>query len=149
MAWEMTGCSKIRAVATTGQKPCTIRALFLQPRDAPMSTLPPCPQCGSEYTYEDGVQLVCPECAHEWSATPAADSGAEGERVWKDSVGNVLQDGDTITVIKDLKVKGSSLVVKVGTKVKNIRLCDGDQDIYCKIDGIGAMKLKSEFVRKV
>ncbi|MFC2974442.1 zinc ribbon domain-containing protein YjdM [Azotobacter bryophylli] len=113
-----------------------------------MSTLPPCPKCGSEYTYEDGEMLVCPECAHEWSATQASEA-AEGERVIKDSVGNVLQDGDTITVIKDLKVKGSSLVVKVGTKVKNIRLCDGDHDIDCKIDGIGAMKLKSEFVKKV
>ena len=114
-----------------------------------MSGLPPCPQCGSEYTYEDGAQLVCPECAHEWSASADAAPGGDGERVIKDSVGNVLQDGDTVTVIKDLKVKGSSSVVKVGTKVKNIRLCDGDHDIDCKIDGIGAMKLKSEFVRKV
>ncbi|MBF8779420.1 zinc ribbon domain-containing protein YjdM [Pseudomonas fulva] len=113
-----------------------------------MSTLPPCPQCHSEYTYEDGTQLVCPECAHEWSAHDTEQS-ADDEAVKKDSVGNVLQDGDTVTVIKDLKVKGSSLVVKVGTKVKNIRLCDGDHDIDCKIDGIGAMKLKSEFVRKV
>ncbi|MBU1331780.1 MAG: alkylphosphonate utilization protein [Gammaproteobacteria bacterium] len=114
-----------------------------------MSTLPPCPACNSAYTYEDGAQLVCPECGNEWSATAAADSAAEGDKVIKDSVGNVLQDGDTITVIKDLKVKGSSLVVKVGTKVKGIRLVDGDHDIDCKIDGIGAMKLKSEFVRKV
>ena len=113
-----------------------------------MSTLPPCPKCNSEYTYEDGAQLVCPECAHEWSATDASDA-ADDAKVIKDSVGNVLQDGDTVTVIKDLKVKGSSLVVKVGTKVKGIRLCDGDHDIDCKIDGIGAMKLKSEFVRKV
>ncbi|BCD86410.1 hypothetical protein PSm6_28170 [Pseudomonas solani] len=113
-----------------------------------MSTLPPCPQCNSEYTYEDGQNLVCPECAHEWSAN-AADAPADEGKVIKDSVGNVLQDGDTITVIKDLKVKGSSLVVKVGTKVKGIRLVDGDHDIDCKIDGIGAMKLKSEFVRKV
>jgi protein PhnA len=113
-----------------------------------VSTLPPCPKCNSEYTYEDGAQLICPECAHEWSATGAADT-ADDSKVIKDSVGNVLQDGDTITVIKDLKVKGSSLVVKVGTKVKGIRLCDGDHDIDCKIDGIGAMKLKSEFVRKV
>jgi len=113
-----------------------------------VSTLPPCPKCNSEYSYEDGQMLVCPECAHEWSAdaTQTADDDA---RVIKDSVGNVLQDGDTVTVIKDLKVKGSSSVVKVGTKVKNIRLCDGDHDIDCKIDGIGAMKLKSEFVRKV
>jgi protein PhnA len=114
-----------------------------------VSTLPPCPKCNSEYTYEDGAMLICPECAHEWSATAAADAAADDDKVIKDSVGNVLQDGDTITVIKDLKVKGSSLVVKVGTKVKGIRLCDGDHDIDCKIDGIGAMKLKSEFVRKV
>jgi len=113
-----------------------------------VSALPPCPQCNSEYTYEDGQMLVCPECAHEWSSN-AADLSADAEKVIKDSVGNTLQDGDTITVIKDLKVKGSSLVVKVGTKVKNIRLVDGDHDIDCKIDGIGAMKLKSEFVRKV
>ena len=112
-----------------------------------MSTLPPCPQCSSEYTYEDGAQLVCPECGHEWSAQPAAEAD-EGGRVFKDANGNVLQDGDSVTVIKDLKVKGSSLVVKVGTKVRNIRLVDGDHDIDCKIDGIGAMKLKSEFVRK-
>ncbi len=113
-----------------------------------MSTLPPCPKCQSEYTYEDGEMLICPECAHEWSATASSDA-AEGDKVIRDAVGNVLQDGDTISVIKDLKVKGSSLVVKVGTKVKGIRLCDGDHDIDCKIDGIGAMKLKSEFVRKV
>ncbi|WP_313517258.1 zinc ribbon domain-containing protein YjdM [Pseudomonas sp.] len=113
-----------------------------------MSTLPACPQCNSEYTYEDGAMLVCPECAHEWSPSAEAASGEEA-RVIKDSVGNVLQDGDTVSVIKDLKVKGSSLVVKVGTKVKGIRLVDGDHDIDCKIDGIGAMKLKSEFVRKV
>nr|WP_232374433.1 zinc ribbon domain-containing protein YjdM [Pseudomonas chlororaphis] len=110
--------------------------------------MPPCPKCNSEYTYEDGVQLVCPECAHEWSANAEAEAASD-EAVKKDSVGNILQDGDTITVIKDLKVKGTSLVVKVGTKVKNIRLCDGDHDIDCKIDGIGPMKLKSEFVRKV
>ena len=114
----------------------------------PMSTLAPCPKCKSEYTYHDGVQLVCPECGHEWPADGEAEA-AEDQRVIKDSVGNLLQDGDTITVIKDLKVKGSSLVVKVGTKVKNIRLVDGDHDIDCKVDGIGAMKLKSEFVRKV
>ncbi len=113
-----------------------------------MTALPPCPKCNSEYTYEDGDQLICPECAHEWKAGENADAGDDA-RVIKDSVGNLLQDGDTITVIKDLKVKGSSLVVKVGTKVKNIRLVDGDHDIDCKIDGIGAMKLKSEFVRKV
>jgi protein PhnA len=111
-----------------------------------MSQLPACPQCGSEYTYQDGALFVCPECAHEWSDQPAA--AAEDVRVVRDAVGNALQDGDSVTVIKDLKVKGSSLVVKVGTKVKNIRLVDGDHDIDCKIDGIGAMGLKSEFVKK-
>jgi protein PhnA len=110
-----------------------------------MSELPPCPECGSTYTYEDGTHLVCPECGHEWSAT-----ATEGEtaREVRDANGNPLQDGDTVTVIKDLKVKGSSSVVKVGTKVKNIRLVDGDHDIDCKIPGIGAMGLKSEFVKK-
>ena len=111
-----------------------------------MTALPKCPQCNSEYTYEDGGMFVCPECAHEWPQQAAA--AAEEARVVRDAVGNVLQDGDSVTVIKDLKVKGSSLVVKVGTKVKNIRLVDGDHDIDCKIDGIGAMSLKSEFVRK-
>ena len=112
-----------------------------------MSTLPPCPECSSAYTYQDGALLVCPECAHEWSPDATSDGGSE--KTYKDAHGNVLQDGDTITVIKDLKIKGSSQVVKVGTKVKNIRLVDGDHDIDCKIDGIGAMKLKSEFVKKV
>jgi len=113
-----------------------------------MSLLPACPKCQSAYTYEDGVQLICPECGHEWPAQ-RSEPTAEEVRVIKDAVGNVLQDGDTVTVIKDLKIKGSSLVVKVGTKVKNIRLTDGDHDIDCKIDGIGAMGLKSEFVKKV
>ena len=112
-----------------------------------MSDLPHCPQCQSVYTYEDGELYVCPECAHEWPKSAADDQGDE-QKVIKDANGNVLQDGDSVTVIKDLKVKGSSLVVKVGTKVKNIRLVDGDHDIDCKIDGIGAMKLKSEFVKK-
>ena len=112
-----------------------------------MSTLAPCPSCGSEFTYEDGALLVCPECGHEWSTEAAASSG-EDSRSINDANGNLLQDGDSVTVIKDLKVRGSSLVVKVGTKVKNIRLVDGDHDIDCKIDGIGAMKLKSEFVKK-
>ncbi len=112
-----------------------------------MSNLPKCPQCQSEYTYEDGQQYVCPECAHEWPMVGTAEVAAE-ESVVRDAVGNVLQDGDSVTVIKDLKVKGSSLVVKVGTKVRNIRLVDGDHDIDCKIDGIGAMQLKSEFVKK-
>jgi protein PhnA len=112
-----------------------------------MSGLPKCPQCGSEFTYEDGAMYVCPECAHEWSKDAAA--AAEEVRVIRDSNGNVLADGDTVTVIKDLKVRGSSLVVKVGTKVKNIRLVEGDHDIDCRIDGIGQMGLKSEFVKKV
>jgi protein PhnA len=112
-----------------------------------MSTLPKCPKCSSEFTYEDGGMYICPECAHEWSKDAATDS-AEQKRVWRDANGNELQDGDSVTVIKDLKIKGSSSVVKVGTKVKNIRLVDGDHDIDCKIDGIGAMQLKSEFVKK-
>jgi protein PhnA len=111
-----------------------------------MSTLPPCPQCTSSFTYEVGDLLTCPECGHEWSAN--ATSAEETQRVWKDAYGTVLQDGDTVTLIKDLKVKGSSSTVKVGTKVKNIRLVDGDHDIDCKIDGIGAMGLKTEFVKK-
>ena len=111
-----------------------------------MSNLPHCPQCDSSYTYEDRNLYVCPECAHEWlpGAVPEDDEPA---RV-KDANGNLLGDGDTVTVIKDLKVKGSSSVVKVGTRVKNIRLVEGDHNIDCKIDGIGAMKLKSEFVKK-
>ena len=115
-----------------------------------MSDLPPCPKCGSVYTYEDGNLYVCPECAHEWSPHDSdSDSDSEGEdTAVKDANGNPLSDGDTVTVIKDLKVKGSSSVVKVGTKVKNIRLVDGDHDIDCKIDGIGAMQLKSQFVKK-
>ena len=111
-----------------------------------MSALPPCPQCQSAFTYADGI-LVCPECDHEWPLQAAGEQ-AEPARVWKDANGNLLQDGDNVTVIKDLKIKGSSAVVKVGTKVKNIRLVEGDHDIDCKIDGIGAMQLKSEFVRK-
>lgn len=110
-------------------------------------SLPNCPKCDSAYTYEDGSMLMCPECGHEWDPNSSTDSSA-GKTI-TDANGNPLQDGDTVTVIKDLKVKGSSLVVKVGTKVKNIRLVDGDHDIDCKIDGIGAMKLKSEFVKKV
>lgn len=112
-----------------------------------MSNLPKCPKCNSGYTYEDGSMYVCPECAHEWSKDAAQESTDE-KPVVRDASGNVLNDGDSVTVIKDLKVKGSSLVVKVGTKVKNIRLVEGDHDIDCKIDGIGAMSLKSEFVKK-
>ncbi|MCM3493810.1 MULTISPECIES: zinc ribbon domain-containing protein YjdM [Paenibacillus] len=112
-----------------------------------MSNLPNCPKCNSEYTYEDGSLLVCPECAHEWSPGSSQET-AEDEKVVKDANGNMLRDGDSVTVIKDLKVKGTSSVVKIGTKVKNIRLIDGDHNIDCKIDGFGAMKLKSEFVKK-
>ncbi|ACX68404.1 phosphonoacetate hydrolase [Paenibacillus sp. cl141a] len=112
-----------------------------------MSTLPNCPKCNSEYTYEDGNLLICPECAHEWTPGSQAEHD-EDARVIKDANGNVLADGDSVTVIKDLKVKGSSSVLKIGTKVKNIRLVDGDHDIDCKIEGFGAMKLKSEFVKK-
>ena len=111
-----------------------------------MSTLPACPKCNSEYTYEDGELLICSECAHEWN--PKAEGPKEEQRVWKDANGNILQDGDSVTLIKDLKIKGSSSVVKVGTKVKSIRLIDGDHDIDCKIDGFGPMQLKSEFVKK-
>ena len=107
-------------------------------------SLPPCPECDSAFTYEQGALLVCPMCGHEWSADEAPTI-----TVITEAYGTPLADGDTVTVVKDLKVKGTSLVVKVGTKVKNIRLCDGDHDIDCKIDGIGPMKLKSEFVRKV
>lgn len=113
-----------------------------------MSALPNCPKCGSEYTYEDAAMLVCPECGHEWSKEAAPAEEDSDALVVKDANGTILQDGDTVTVIKDLKVKGSSLVVKVGTKVKNIRLVEGDHNIDCKIDGIGPMSLKSEFVKK-
>ncbi|MER0242237.1 zinc ribbon domain-containing protein YjdM [Streptomyces sp. HSW2009] len=114
--------------------------------------LPPCPECASAYTYEMGALLVCPECAHEWSVTStgAADETA-GERVVKDAVGNVLADGDTVTVVKTLKVKGSPSGIKAGTKVRNIRLiADGvdGHDIDCKVDGFGPMQLKSSVVKK-
>ena len=111
-----------------------------------MPTLPKCPSCSSEYTYEDGDNYVCPECAHEWPQT--ATESAEADSAVRDAFGNVLRDGDSVTVIKDLKIKGSSSVVNVGTKVRNIRIVSGDHDIDCKIDGIGAMQLKSEFVKK-
>lgn len=113
-----------------------------------MTGLPNCPECASIYTYEDGARLVCPECGHEWSADAQQSAQGDDGLVVKDANGNLLADGDAVTVIKDLKVKGSSSVVKVGTKVRNIRLVEGDHNIDCKIDGIGAMKLKSEFVKK-
>lgn len=112
-----------------------------------MSGLPKCPKCNSEFTYKDGELFVCPECANEWMVN-LEETITDNDLIVKDAYGNTLQDGDAVTIIKDLKVKGSSSVVKVGTKVKNIRLVDGDHNIDCKIDGIGAMKLKSEFVKK-
>lgn len=112
-----------------------------------MSDFPPCPKCNSSYVYQDGGLLICPECAHEWSPSQMAEE--EGAKIVRDANGTELKDGDTVTVIKDLKIKGSSSVVKVGTKVKNIRLVDGDHDIDCKIPGIGDMGLKSQFVKKV
>lgn len=112
-----------------------------------MTSLPGCPLCQSEFTYVDNGMYVCPECAHEWPVGPAAEE-QEQRRIYRDANGNELHDGDSVTVIKDLKVKGTSSVVKVGTKVKSIRLVDGDHDIDCRIEGIGPMQLKSEFVRK-
>ena len=112
-----------------------------------MTTLPQCPSCSSEYTYEDGEMFVCPECAHEWAKSAAPDESV-ADVVVRDAFGNELKAGDSITVIKDLKIKGSSSVVKTGVKIKIIRLVDGDHDIDCRIDGIGAMQLKSEFVKK-
>ena len=112
-----------------------------------MNELPPFPKCESEYAYKDGPLLVCPECSFEWNPNQVEASEAK-DTIIKDANGTILQDGDTVTVIKDLKVKGSSLVIKVGTKVKNIRLIGGDHDIDCKIEGIGPMKLKSQFVKK-
>jgi len=111
-----------------------------------MAKLPNCPKCNSEYTYEDGNLFVCPECAHEWTMGGAEEN--EDTQIVRDANGNILNDGDSVTVIKDLKVKGSSSTLKIGTKVKSIRLVDGDHNIDCKIDGFGAMKLKSEFVKK-
>lgn len=110
-----------------------------------MSNLPNCPKCNSEYAYEDGFMLVCPECAHEWNPEVAA----EDVKVYRDANGTELQDGDTVTVIKDLKIKGSSDVVKRGTIVKNIKLKDGDHDVDCKIPGFGNMELKTEFLKKI
>ena len=112
-----------------------------------MDKLPNCPKCNSEYTYEDGNLLVCPECAYEWTA--GSEAAGEEQEVIKDANGNVLNDGDTVTIIKDLKVKGAASALKKGTKVKNIKLVDGDHNIDCKIDGFGAMSLKSEFVKKI
>ena len=112
-----------------------------------MSTLPACPKCNCEYTYEHGTMITCPECAHEWSKDAVAAPASTG-RVVRDANGTLLADGDTVTMIKDLKVKGASGVLKIGTRVRDIRLVEGDHDIDCRIDGFGAMKLKSEFVKK-
>jgi protein PhnA len=113
-----------------------------------MPSLPNCPKCNSEYTYEDRNLFICPECAHEWTLELETEN-SEDEKIVKDANGNVLKSGDTISIIKDLKVKGTPLAIKAGTKVKNIRLIDGDHNIGCKVDGFGAMELKSEFVKKV
>ena len=116
--------------------------------DENMFKLPNCPKCNSEYTYEDGNLLICPECAHEWTGGSEGENSAENKDI-KDAHGTILNDGDTVTIIKDLKVKGSSTPLKIGTKVKGIRLVDGDHNIDCRIDGFGAMQLKSEFVKKL
>ncbi|MCB2298454.1 zinc ribbon domain-containing protein YjdM [Clostridium tagluense] len=113
-----------------------------------MLDLPSCPKCNSEYTYEDRSLFVCPECGHEWNLELESEN-TEDTKIIKDANGNVLKDGDSVTIIKDLKVKGSSSAIKIGTKVKNIRLVNGDHNIDCKIDGFGAMELKSEFVKKI
>ncbi len=112
-----------------------------------MTTLPNCPKCDSPYTYERDGLFVCPECAEEWTAAGTAEA-AEETLVVRDANGNLLQDGDAVVLIKDLKVKGSPSPLKMGTKVKNVRLVDGDHNLDCKIDGFGAMRLKSEFVKK-
>lgn len=113
-----------------------------------MANLPNCPKCNSQYTYEDGSLFVCPECAHEWSLE-SGNKNSEDGLVVKDANGNILKDGDSVAIIKDLKVKGASSALKMGTKVKNIKLVEGDHNIDCKIDGFGAMQLKSEFVKKI
>ena len=110
-----------------------------------MSTLPPCPRCHDAYTYEDGTLLICPSCGHEWN--PSEAPASEASKVWKDANGNVLVDGDSVVLIKDLKLRSGSGVLKGGTKAKNIRLVDGDHEIDCKIDGV-AMALKACFVKK-
>lgn len=113
-----------------------------------MIDLLPCPKCHSEYTYEDNGQYICPECAHEWPKHEIAENNDDDTLVVRDANGNLLNEGDFVTVIKDLKIKGSSSIIKVGTKIKILRLVDGDHDIDCKIEGIGSMMLKSVFVKK-
>ena len=112
-----------------------------------MQDLPNCPKCSSKFTWQEGEQLNCQECGHEWSES-SASATAQDDLVVRDANGNLLADGDSVTVVKDLKVKGSSSTLKIGTKVKGIRLVEGDHNIDCKIDGFGPMKLKSEFVKK-
>ncbi|WP_336097974.1 zinc ribbon domain-containing protein YjdM [Roseovarius sp. CH_XMU1461] len=111
-------------------------------------TLPPCPECASAYSYQMDALLICPECGHEWPAETPGTAPEDVGDIIRDSVGNALADGDTVTVIKDLKLKGSSSVIKVGTKVRGIRLVPGDHDIDCKIPGVGQIGLKSQFVKK-
>lgn len=113
-----------------------------------MSTLPNCPKCNSEYTYEDGETLICPECAHEWPKNSAETTAGEEQLIVRDANGNILVDGDNVTVVKDLKIKGTSSVIKVGTKAKIVRIVEGDHDLDCKVDGMGAMMLKSSVVKK-
>src|SRR5450830_913500 len=144
-----TACTTAKAgAATVRQYTVGLLQQWASPKESNMNTLPACPQCSSEFTYEDGGLYICPECAHEWPQQ-AAETAEETTKVWRDAAGNILQDGDTVSVIKDLKLKGGGGVVKIGTKVKNIRLVDGDHDIDCKIDGFGQMGLKTEFVKKV
>ncbi len=113
-----------------------------------MSTLPNCPKCNSEYTYEDGDLFICPECAHEWPKNSAEATATEEQLIIRDANGNILVDGDNVTVVKDLKIKGTSSVIKVGTKAKIVRIVEGDHDLDCKVDGMGAMMLKSSVVKK-
>ena len=114
-----------------------------------MSDFPSCPKCDSPYVYEDGSLLICPECTHEWSATDSTDNPMSPQQIVCDAHGTLLKEGDTVTLIKDLKVKGSSTVLKVGTKAKITHLLDGDHNINCRLQKAGAMKLKSEFVKKI
>lgn len=113
-----------------------------------MSTLPNCPKCNSEYTYEDGDLFICPECAHEWPKNSSETTTTEDQLIVRDANGNILVDGDNVTVVKDLKIKGTSSVIKVGTKAKIVRIVEGDHDLDCKVDGMGAMMLKSSVVKK-
>ena len=110
-----------------------------------MNEIPYCPECNGKYSYEDREMYVCPECGHEWSQ----DEETTEETIYKDANGKILQDGDTVSLTKDLKIKGSNSKIKAGTKVKNIRLVTGDHNIDCRVDGVGAMMLKSEFVKKI